>query len=288
MENKQLYEKQSNQFNPFFPIVKLEDIIDKISDKSIQWILNNYNHIYVEYSESREITRNKVPQILRRNGLWISYNNGKKNITEYYIGKNTNVNNYVEWTLDDNWKEFDELIIQDKTITYQHLSDALRELVAGGNTVTNFPDEEDITSDGTVLSFKDRDYEPNNFSGLGRVILRKNITIDKNGNIKNILTQGMIDKKNTIYEIRYNFDLNGAEITILEGCVLDFQGGKIINGIINIRNTKILPQGCVVEDYITAYIEGNYVHGQCFFDKNINKPKWWTGTAWVDAAGEEV
>lgn len=108
MDNKQLYEKQSNQYNPFFPIVRLEDIIDNITEKSIQWILNNYNHIYVEYSESREITRNKVPQILRRNGLWISYNNGKKNITEYYIGKNTDVNNYVEWTLDDNWKTIND------------------------------------------------------------------------------------------------------------------------------------------------------------------------------------
>ena len=288
MNSKQLYEKQSNQYNPFFPIVRLEDIIDKISDKSIQWILNNYNHIYVEYSESRAITRNKVPQILRRNGLWISYNNGKKNITEYYIGENTDVNNYIEWTLDDNWKEFDELTIQDKSITYQHLSDALKQLLTGGNIITNFPDDEDITNSDGVLSFKDRDYEPNNFSGLGRIILRKNIIVDKDGNAKNILTQGMIDKENTIYEIRYNFDLNGAEITILEGCVLDFQGGKIINGIINIQNTKILPQGCVVEDYITASIGGYYAKGQCFFDKNINKPKWWTGTKWVDGTGAEV
>ena len=207
MENKQLFEKQGNGYNPFFPIVRLEDIIETITDKSIQWIFNNYNHIYVEYSESREITRNKVPQLLRRSGLWISYNNGKKNITEHYIGENTNVNNYVEWTSDDNWKKFDELTIQDKSITYQHLSDALRQLVAGGNTITNFPDEEDITSDGTVLSFKDRDYDPNTFSGLGRVILRKNLKV-VDGQVKNILTQRMIDKENTIYEIRYDFDLN--------------------------------------------------------------------------------
>lgn len=232
MDSKQLYEKQSNQYNSFFPIVRLEDIIDKITDKYIQWILNNYNHIYVEYSESREVTRNKVPQMLRRSGLWISYNNGKKNITEYYIGENTDVNNYVEWTLDDNWKEFDELTIQDKSITYQHLSDALRQLLAGGNTITNFPDEEDITSSSSVLSFKDRDYEPNNFSGLGRVILRKNIVVDKDYNVKNILTKGMIDKENTIYEIRYDFDLNGKEITIPDGCVLDFQGGSLDNGTI--------------------------------------------------------
>ena len=245
MENKQLIEKQGNGYNPFFPIVRLEDIIETITDKSIQWIFNNYNHIYVEYSESREITRNKVPQLLRRSGLWISYNNGKDNITEHYIGENTDVNNYVEWTSDDNWKKFDELTIQDKSITYQHLSDALRQLVAGGNTITNFPDEEDITSDGTVLSFKDRDYDPNTFSGLGRVILRKNLKV-VDGQVKNILTQRMINKENTIYEIRYNFDLNGEEITIPEGCVLDFQGGSLSNGDINCNN-------CIIKNFVYGH-----------------------------------
>lgn len=263
MDNKQLYEKQSNQYNPFFPIVRLEDIIDKITEKSIQWILNNYNHIYVEYSESRKVTRNKVPQMLRRSGLWISYNNGKKNITEYYLGENTNINNYLEWTSDDNWKEFDELIIQDKTITYQHLSDALRELVAGGNTITNFPDEEDITTDGTVLSFKDRNYEPNNFSGLGRVILRKNVNIDKDGNAKNILTQGMIDKENTIYEIRYDFDLNDGEITIPEDCVLDFQGGSFSNGVLIGNDTSIKTTIDKIFD-ISIKIEGTWNINECY------------------------
>ena len=285
MNNKQLYEKQSNQYNPFFPIVRLDDIIETISDKSIQWILNNYNHIYVEYSESVAITRNKVPSLLRRNGLWISYNTGKDIITEWYQGKNVNINDYNQWTDDANWAKFEPLA--DSKVTYQHLSHALKQLMGKGNNITNFPDEEDITSDGTVLSFKDREYDTNNFSGLGRIILRKNIVLD-DGVYKNILTQDMINKPNTIYEIRYGFDLNGSEINIPESCVLDFQGGKIINGTINMRNTKILPQGCVVEDYIAAYIEEDYTQGQCFFDKNINKPKWWTGTKWIDATGVDV
>lgn len=236
MENKQLYEKQSNQYNPFFPIVRLDDIIETISDKSIQWILNNYNHIYVEYSESVVITRNKVPSLLRRNGLWISYNTGKDIITEWYKGKNVNINDYNQWTDDANWDKFEPLA--DGKVTYQHLSHALKQLMGKGNNITNFPDEEDITSDGTVLSFKDREYDTNNFSGLGKIILRKNIVLD-NGVYKNVLTQDMINKSNTIYEIRYDFDLNGAEITIPEGCVLDFQGGSFSNGIIVGNNTNI-------------------------------------------------
>ena len=285
MGNKQLYEKQSNQYNPFFPIIRLEDIIETISDKSIQWILDNYNHIYVEYSESVAITRNKVPALLRRNGLWISYNTGKDIVTEWYKGKNVNINDYNQWTDDANWAKFEPLA--DGKVTYQHLSHALKQLIGKGNNITNFPDEEDITTDGTVLSFKDREYDTNNFSGLGKIILRKNIVLDDRV-YKNILTQDMINKSNTIYEIRYDFDLNGEEINIPKDCTLDFRGGKIINGTINMRNTKILPQGCVVEDYIAAYIEGHYTQGQCFFDKNINKPKWWTGTKWIDATGVDV
>lgn len=238
MENKQLFEKRANEYNPFFPIVRLEDIIDTISDKSVQWILNNYNHIYVEYSESKTITRNKVPAIIRRKGLWISYNIGKQVITEYYIGDNNDITNYKEWTADINWKKFNEADILDGSITYKHLNESLKQLIGEGNTITNFPDEEDITSDGAVLSFKDRNYEPDKFSGLGKVILRKNINVI-DGQPKNLLIQDMINKENTIYEIRYDFDLNGEEITIPEGCVLDFQGGSLSNGNIIGHNNII-------------------------------------------------
>lgn len=236
--NKQLFEKQANSYKPIYPLVRLEDIIETISDKSIQWILNNYNHIYVEYSESVAITRNKVPQLLRRTGIWISYNAGTEVITEYYKGDNKDVTNFIKWTDDDNWERFDKIKHLDGSITYQHLSESLRQLIGQGNNITNFPDDEDLEVKDGLLKFKDRDFEPNNFSGLGRVILRKNIkTVD--GQPKNVLTQDMINKENTIYEIRYDFDLNGEEITIPEGCVLDFQGGNIKNGLLKLVNDNI-------------------------------------------------
>ncbi len=269
-DNKQLYEKQSNQYNPFFPIVRLEDIIETISDKSIQWILNNYNHIYVEYSESVAITRNKVPSLLRRNGLWISYNTGKDIVTEWYKGKNVNINDYNQWTDDANWAKFEPLA--DGKVTYQHLSHALKQLMGKGNTITNFPDEEDITTDGTVLSFKDREYDTNNFSGLGRVILRKNIILD-DGVYKNVLTQDMINKPNTIYEIRYDFDLNGEEITIPEGCALDFQGGSFSNGIISNKES------------IFVKASNMKIFNEINIDANITTP---INVMWFGAKGDGV
>ena len=111
------------------------------------------------------------------------------------------------------------------------------------------PDEEDLTKSlpdangNSYLSLKDREYNPKDFSGLGRVILRKNIVEIEDptyGKVKkNVLYQDMINKENTIYEIRYEFDLNGATITIPQGCILQFDGGKLKNGTLIGQNTKL-------------------------------------------------
>ena len=82
---------------------------------------------------------------------------------------------------------------------------------------------------------------------------------------------------------------NGEIIEIPEGCVLDFQGGSFFNGTIILDNTKIKPNGCVLNDFFqNITIQGNFGVGQCVFDTTLNKPKWWTGTKWVDATGADV
>ena len=95
----------------------------------------------------------------------------------------------------------------------------------------NNPDDEDLhlveQEDKQVLQFADKEYNADSFSGLGRVYLRKNIS-----NGKNVLTQAMMSKANTRYIIQYDYDLNGEEITISKGCILDFQGGSFSNGVI--------------------------------------------------------
>lgn len=113
------------------------------------------------------------------------------------------------------------------------------------------PDEEDITQSAideqgnTYLSLKDREYNPSEFSGKGYVILRKNIVEGKN-----ILTQEMINEPNTIYEVRYDFDLNNAEITIPENCVLKFNGGSLSNGTINGNYAKVETETETLDDIL--------------------------------------
>lgn len=49
----------------------------------------------------------------------------------------------------------------------------------------------------------------------------------------------MINQPNIIYEIRYDFDLNGETIEMQEGCTLKFEGGSLRNGNITGTNTII-------------------------------------------------
>ena len=59
-------------------------------------------------------------------------------------------------------------------------------------------------------------------------VLRKNKTF----------AEQVVDE-NTIYEIRYPFDLGGNSVTIPSGCVLKFNGGRISNGTLVGQNTAI-------------------------------------------------
>lgn len=109
-------------------------------------------------------------------------------------------------------------------------------------------DSEDIASvapldnpDFPKLQFADRPYNALKFSGKGYKILRKNI-VDS----KNVLTQEMVNDDNTIYEIKYDFDLNNAEINIPEGCILKFESGSINNGIILGNRTKIVNRSDII------------------------------------------
>lgn len=86
------------------------------------------------------------------------------------------------------------------------------------------PDEEDVTKTKEgKLKFADREYNSLAPDGMGYVILRKN---------KALTEQITSDINNTIYEVRYNFDLGGETVHVGSGCVLKFVGGNISNGTI--------------------------------------------------------
>lgn len=109
--------------------------------------------------------------------------------------------------------------------------------------VINFPDEEDITS-GTnnLLKFKDRTPE----NGMGYVILRSN---------KSFAEQ--LTREDTIYEIRYDFDLDGESVSIPTNSILQFNGGSLSNGTLsgsfymygNTKNNTCSISGSILNKY---------------------------------------
>lgn len=114
----------------------------------------------------------------------------------------------------------------------------------------NAADEEDITSENGLLKLKDRSA----LNGMGYVILRKN---------KSFAEQ--VVQTNTIYEIRYPFDLRGTSVTIPNGSILSFKGGKITNGTLNGDDFR------VVADLVKVFNDITFT-GNCI--KNIYELDW--------------
>lgn len=57
--------------------------------------------------------------------------------------------------------------------------------------------------------------------------------------LRNIITPIMINQPNTIYEVRYDFDLNGETIEMQKECTLKFKGGSLNNGVLKGNNTNL-------------------------------------------------
>ena len=188
----------------------------------------------------------QVPEAIRIAGLKVSFlnNSGLVETWEFAGGAFENIENWKsnEDKLTDirdeaisKIKEVESDAISNfssQRVTPDMLSESTKQFInaSGGGTINNLADDEDLVSVDkgeslSVLKFADRTFSPDRFSGKGYKILRRNIV-----GRKNILTQEMINQPDTIYEIRYDFDLNGAQITIPKNCILKFDGGSLSNG----------------------------------------------------------
>ena len=165
--------------------------------------------------------------------------------------------------------------------------------------IVNNPDNEDITSvqvgTSDVLKFADKVYDPLVFSGMGRVFLRKNL-VDDNSSLScaskvNKLEQSMFEDKNgqpltnTIFIVQYDYDLQGAFITIPCNSILLFLGGSFSNGTVILTNTLVLPHMLEYSKYMNCAIKGSFAKGQTFYSDGVIKV--WNGSSWVEFAGSE-
>lgn len=188
----------------------------------------------------------QVPEDIRTAGLKVSFlnNSGLVETWEFAGGVFENIENWksnedkltdIRDEAIDKIKDAESDAISNfssQRVTPDMLSESTKQFInaSGGGTINNLADDEDLVSvdkgeNLSVLKFADRAYNPGIYVGMGYKILRRNI-IDG----KNILTQDMINQSYTIYVVQYDFDLNGAQITIPKNCILKFDGGSLSNG----------------------------------------------------------
>lgn len=280
MKNSQLIKRNdiAGGYTKVYPLAYIQGITDGITGEYLTNILQSFNHIYLPYEGSAKDTRTSLPEDYRRQGIWITYNSGNGIITEIYKGTADDLYDDVLFGEDINWERVPDLKyvqsnaskIPDGAILPDMLSPALWELLGSNNTITNLPDEEDLTQECNVLSFKDRIYDSE--VGKGYKILRKNWVTGVN-----VLSPDELSLEHTIYEIRYDFDLQGQTVTLPEGCVLLFKGGTINNGTVVCNYTNIIGIN-KFEDGGTATFSGSFNKGLMMaFDDTV---MWYNGSEW--------
>lgn len=280
MKNSQLVKRNTvaGGYTRIYPLAYIQGVADGLTGKALSSILQSFNHIYLNYEGSAVDTRISLPNDYRRQGIWITYNTGNSIVTEIYKGSANDLNNDALFSDDINWEIVPDIKyvqsnaskIPNGTILPDMLSPALWELLGSNNTITNLPDEEDLTQECNVLSFKDRVYDSE--TGNGYKILRKNWVTGVN-----VLEPDELGLEHTIYEIRYNFDLQGQTITLPEGCVLLFKGGTLNNGTIVCNYTDIIGIN-KFEDGGTATFSGSFSKGLMMaFEDTI---MWYNGSEW--------
>lgn len=95
-------------------------------------------------------------------------------------------------------------------------------------------------------------------------------------------------RANKTYKVVGDLDLNGTQVIVPEGCTIDFsRGGTISNGTFSLTNTRLLPQGLNLREYILegVSITGTYKDGQLVYDPTLKKMKLWNGDTWMNLDG---
>lgn len=235
----------------------------------------------------------QVPEDIRTAGLKVSFlnNSGLVETWEFAGGAFENIENWksnedkltdIRDEAIDKIKDAESDAISNfssQRVTPDMLSESTKQFInaSGGGTINNLADDEDLVSVDkgeslSVLKFADRPFSPDRFSGKGYKILRKNIV-----NSKNILTQEMVNQPHTIYMIQYDYDLDGTTIKIPEGCILDFQGGSIVNGKVfsDNKTTRIVNPPKITESndkiFFGVFFDSNNGELTYRFEK-INRP----------------
>ena len=106
------------------------------------------------------------------------------------------------------------------------------------DTMTEYKVSKDASTITLTRKFDVEISQSSSFSAVNTGV-SCSITDSTKKELRNLLTPIMMNQPNTIYEIRYDFDLDGETIEMQEGCTLKFEGGEFTNGAIISNNTNV-------------------------------------------------
>lgn len=194
--------------------VNIQEFINQLYKHGVEDFLNVTNTYRANNITLKEAIR-LIPAEARKEGQVITFLNTEGNWEIYqFTGKLNQWNNPTLWNNPFDWEKF----VVDSIL----------------------PDEEDLTKSApdangnAYLSLKDRKYEPDKYSGLGRKILRRRVVEIEDPiygtQEKNLLLQADFAEDNTVYVVRYDFTLNGQDITLPDNSYIEYEGGSISDG----------------------------------------------------------
>lgn len=194
--------------------VNIQEFINQLYKHGVEDFLNVTNTYRANNITLKEAIR-LIPAEARKEGQVITFLNTEGNWEIYqFTGKLNQWNNPTLWNNPFDWEKF----VVDSIL----------------------PDEEDLTKSApdangnAYLSLKNRKYEPDKYSGLGRKILRRRVVEIEDPvygtQEKNLLLQADFAEDNTVYVVRYDFTLNGQDITLPDNSYIEYEGGSISDG----------------------------------------------------------
>jgi hypothetical protein len=216
--------------------VRLKTLLDQhsmlYSDRDLINVTKTYDLDIMSFEEAIQY----IPEYKRYGGLIITFMDDMGYWQYWQFVPHSKCENITEeeWNDRANWKTLEnDFIRADDEDTFEFFNRKLSR---------------------TEIKFKDKKYEPLICSGLGRKYLRKRIEFSCNSGEEAlcVLKQEDVSDKNTIYIIQYDYTLNGETITVAEGSVLWFQGGRLKNGTLNTNGAALWgidsTDDCVLED----------------------------------------
>lgn len=218
----------------------VKDIVEQLFLLGVSDFVNitdKYNESYISLSQAIGL----IPYRSRKIGQVITFldDRGRWSIYQFQ-GSRKN-----QWNILSLWTELSNLIMGDIAII----------------------DSEDIVTEvnsanQVSLKFADKVYNTADYSGLGRIYLRKNIVTVKDSITDSMITmnwlnQSMISKENTIYILQYDYNLNRQTLFVPSGSILLFEGGSINNGTLQLNNTVLAGNPNITADVTGTVANAN-------------------------------